>query len=214
MLTALLISDTFDVPLPLSTSGGFEGNQEAEEELSAMLHKKELQAVNSLPKDVSNAHEQASVDGNEQLEDVVKLYDHVWAGHLQPDVLGNNDIVKYVREKLLEKKTSLSEESKTAELWIQYLKMVDILQTFWKAERTGNWLLHLSVVQEMLPYLAAAGRNLYTKSAYLYLQSMNNLNNTNPTVYDSFVAGNHVVRRSNRAWAGLSSDLTIEQTLM
>ena len=214
MLTALLISDTFDVPLPLSTSGGCEGNQEAEEELSAMLHKKELQAVNSLPKDVSNAHEQASVDGNEQLEDVVKLYDHVWAGHLQPNVLGNNDIVKYVREKLLEKKTSLSEESKTAELWIQYLKMVDILQTFWKAERTGNWLLHLSVVQEMLPYLAAAGRNLYTKSAYLYLQSMNNLNNTNPTVYDSFVAGNHVVRRSNRAWAGLSSDLTIEQTLM
>ena len=125
---------------------------------------------------------------------------------MQPDLLGNNDIVKYVREKLLEKKTSLSEESKTAELWIQYLKMVNILQTFWKAERTGNWLLHLSVVQEMLPYLAAAGRNLYTKSAYLYLQSMNNLNNTNPTVYDSFVAGNHVVRRSNRAWAGLSSD--------
>ena len=75
MLTALLISDTFDVPLPLSTLGGSEGNQEAEEELSAMLHEKELQAVNSLPKDVSNTLEQASVDGKEQLEDVVKLYD-------------------------------------------------------------------------------------------------------------------------------------------
>ena len=57
MLTALIISDTFDVPLPLSTSGGSEGNQEAEEELSAMLHEKELQAVNSLPKDVSNTLE-------------------------------------------------------------------------------------------------------------------------------------------------------------
>ena len=139
MLTKLLISDTFAVPLPLSTTGGCESNQEAEEELSAMLNEKELQAVNSLPKDVSNTLEQASVDGKEQLEDVVKLYDQVWAGHLQPDVLGNNDIVKYVREKLLEKKTSLSEESKTAELWIQYLKMVDILRTFLRAERS----LHL-----------------------------------------------------------------------
>ena len=55
----------------------------------------------------------------------------------------------------------------TADLWIQYLNMVHILHTFWKTGRTGNWLLHLSVVQEMLSYLAAAGRNLYTKPAYL-----------------------------------------------
>ena len=65
----------------------------------------------------------------------------------------------------------------------------------------------------MLPYLAAAGHNLYTKSAYLYLQTMNNLPLSRPDVYNSFLEGHHVVRRSDRYWGGLSSDLTIEQIL-
>ena len=32
-------------------------------------------------------------------------------------------------------------------------------------------------------------------------------------VYRKFLNGFHVVRRSNQCWAGLSSDLVIEQTL-
>jgi hypothetical protein len=85
---------------------------------------------------------------------------------------------------------------------------------FVKAERTGNWKLHLQAVSEMLPYLAASGHNLYAKSARLYLQSMCNLEIEHPDVYRSFENGFHVVRRSNRMWAGLSTDLVIEQVLM
>ena len=43
---------------------------------------------------------------------------------------------------------------------------------------------------------------------------MNKLDKTSPAVYKSFMEGHHVVRRSNRRWAGVSSDLTIEQSLM
>jgi len=50
----------------------------------------------------------------------------------------------------------------TALLWLQYLDMVDILRMYIKAERSGNWRLHLQALSEMLPYLAAAGYNLYT----------------------------------------------------
>ena len=35
-----------------------------------------------------------------------------------------------------------------------------------------------------------------------------------PDIYSKFLDGNHVVRRSERYWAGLSSDLIIEQVLM
>ena len=35
-----------------------------------------------------------------------------------------------------------------------------------------------------------------------------------PTVYQAFMSGNHVVRRTDRFWAGLSTDLVIEQALM
>ncbi len=55
---------------------------------------------------------------------------------------------------------------------------------------------------------------LYTKSAYLYLQMMQELPQTHPDVYVISQEGCLVVRRSNHYWAGLSTDLIIEQVLM
>ena len=66
----------------------------------------------------------------------------------------------------------------------------------------------------MLPYFAASGHNLYAKSAYIYLQSMRKLEQTNPEVYEAFVRRHHVSRRSDQFWAGLSTDLVIEQAVM
>ena len=103
---------------------------------------------------------------------------------------------------------------RTAKLWLQYTDMVEILYRFIKAERTGNFNLHLSVVQEMLPYFAASGHNSYTKSAYMYLQTMQSLKDDHPVVHDLFQAGYHVVRRGDRYWGGLSTDPVIEQVLM
>ncbi len=103
--------------------------------------------------------------------------------------------------------------SKTATLWLQYVDMVDILRKYIRAERTGNWELHLQTVSEMLPYLAACGHNHYAKSAWIYLQRMSNLHSEHPDAYQHFREGLHVVR-SGRHWAGLSSDLIIEQVLM
>ena len=94
------------------------------------------------------------------------------------------------------------------------MEMVDKLKLFIKAERTGNWMLQLKALHEMLPYFAAAGHTLYAKSAYIYCQQMQDLPNTHPQVNRSFLNGLHVVRRSDRFWAGLSTDLIIEQVLM
>ena len=93
------------------------------------------------------------------------------------------------------------------------MHVVDILRTFIRAERTGNWKLHLQAVHDMLPYFAVAGYNSYAKSAYLYLQSMYDLQKEQPEVYTSFQDGLHVVRRCDRYWAGSSTDLAIEKVL-
>ena len=92
--------------------------------------------------------------------------------------------------------------------------MIQLLTKFIKAERTGNWELHLQSVWNMLPYFAAAGHSLYAKSAYVYITSMQNLEDTHPEVFHQFKAGHHVFRRSGRYWAGLSTDLMIEYVLM
>ncbi|CAG2232051.1 unnamed protein product [Mytilus edulis] len=94
------------------------------------------------------------------------------------------------------------------------MDMIDILRRFIKAERTGNWELHLQTVKDMLPYLAASGHNLYVKSSRVYLQQMENLKTTHPEVLAFLQSGHHVIRRSDKFWAGLSSDLVIEQVLM
>ena len=105
------------------------------------------------------------------------------------------------------------EKDPTASLRIQYLDMIRILLNFIRAERLGNWYLHLEAVSEMLPYLASSGHSLYAKSASIYISSMANLPNDHPAVHRHFVEGLHVTRRSDRAWAGLSTDLTIEHVL-
>ena len=104
-----------------------------------------------------------------------------------------SDALRSIMEKLDAEKESLKDH-RTAKLWLQYMEMVSLLRTFIKAERTGNWLLHLETVQQMLPFFAAAGHNQYTKSAYIYLQMMEELPKTNPTVHENFLSGNHVVR--------------------
>ena len=94
------------------------------------------------------------------------------------------------------------------------MKIIDILRKYIRGEQTGIWALHLQAMQDMLPYMAASGHNLYTKSVRVYLQQMSNLKADHPDVQQRFDEGLHVIRRSNRLWAGLSSDLIIEQVLM
>ena len=105
-------------------------------------------------------------------------------------------------------------QSRTAALWIQYMETIDILRSFMKAERKGYCDLHLRCIEAMLPYFAASGHNLYTKCTRIYLQEMKKLQKDESPVYTAFKNGFHVIRRSDRFWAGLSSYLVIESVLM
>lgn len=105
-------------------------------------------------------------------------------------------------------------EHRTARLCIQYSETIQILRSFIRAERTGDWDLHLRALQDMLPYFASSGCNLYPKSGYVYLMMMQNLDIDHLDVYKAIESGFHVVRRSEIYWAGLSTDFAIEQVLM
>lgn len=94
------------------------------------------------------------------------------------------------------------------------MDMLDILRKYIRAELTGNWELQLQAIKEMLPYLAAPGHNPYVKYARLFMQRMTNLKTQHPSVQKRFEEVFHVARRSDCLWAGLASDLIIEQVLM
>ncbi len=69
------------------------------------------------------------------------------------------------------------------------MAMVDTVKQLLKAQRTGNFLLYLETLKEMLPFYAAAGHLHYTKSVYLYIQDMLQLKETNREVFDQLVSG-------------------------
>jgi hypothetical protein len=102
------------------------------------------------------------------IQEAVGVFDELLKGTIAVKTLTGHETLYNIREKI-----HMFEEShkdhKTALLWIQYLRLVDMLQKFITAERTGNWFLHLQTLKEMLAYFAATGHNNYTKSSHVYL---------------------------------------------
>lgn len=111
---------------------------------------------------------------------------------------------------------SLENSGPTAKLWINYFRLVTLMKQFIQAERTGDWNLHLNTIHKMLPFFHATGHFFYAKCAHLYLQDMLELNKkVDSTEYRLFTAdGFFTIRRSDKFWSGVWSDMTIEQVLM
>ena len=182
--------------------------------------KHETEMLDEIPRNTNNNF-QDSIDLVTSVVDsehtakisVEAVLDNILAGTISAEDLKENDALTNIKQKFELTKASLK-QYRTARLWLQYLEMTDILNKFIASERMGDWIGHLNAMQEMLPYFAATGHNFYLKSGYVYLQEMASLSEKHPSIYQAFCNGNHVVRRSDRFWGGLPSDLVIEQVLM
>lgn len=118
-------------------------------------------------------------------------------------------------EKIDLKISELSQSSRTARLWCNYFKLVNIIKLFVRAERSGNWSLHTHCLKLMIPIFYATGHNNYAKSTHIYLQQIQKLHNMSPENYEKFVSeGMFTVRRTNNFWSGTWTDMVIEQNLM
>ncbi len=156
----------------------------------------------------------ASFALDDDLVAAVQLYDKVVSGGAVSTRSVFVEISAQIQEKLQIRKKIKITSSRTSKPWLQYMQMVDILHLLIKAERTGDRMMHLKSRQKMLPFFAASGHNLYAKSAYIYMyvRQMLQLGDSHPDVLAFFKSGYHVALSSDRYWAGLSSDLVIEQT--
>ena len=111
--------------------------------------------------------------------------------------------------KILDK---LASQSKTTQLWVDvFLKPVFIMMIYVRAEREGDWPLHLIAYRQMLPYFFASGHVHYARYGTVYLKEMEAL----PTeVLRRFLRGEHVMRHERGIWNGIWSDMFIESTFM
>jgi len=84
-------------------------------------------------------------------------------------------------------KTKLWRESRTAKLWIQYMHHMETLRMFIRAERSGDWNLHLVSVTRMLNIFAATAHNQCARCARMYLPMMLDLPDSHPWLYEQFL---------------------------
>ncbi|KYM95812.1 hypothetical protein ALC62_13539 [Cyphomyrmex costatus] len=127
-------------------------------------------------------------DANEsiELDRILRDFENPSGLNFDDNVIENN-VAHEIVKKFVETLQYLKTFGPTACLWVQYFHLINIVKRFIEAERCGNWELHLKCVRDMIPYFHASGHYLYAKST---------------------------IRRTNKYWSGIWSDMTIEQVLM
>ena len=106
----------------------------------------------------------------------------------------------------------ISLKSCLAEHWVKNLiKPLLLMMLYVRAEREGEFALHLDVCKKMLPYFFAVGHWNYARDGVAYVQMMQNLPDN---ILKPLMKGEHVVRLQEGLWNAIWMDMTIESTYM
>ena len=97
--------------------------------------------------------------------------------------------------------------------WDSYIEMVELLLTFIRAEREGNWSLHLAATMEMTPHFFSMDRVNYSRWLPVNLADMDQLAVTEPEVHKEFSQDSHAVNRSAHAFSQVWTDMALEQSI-
>jgi len=121
-----------------------------------------------------------------------------------------NSLMKEHMVTLLTEFDNEMKEVKNYAYWNSYIRMIEILLGFIKAQRTGNWPLHVETFAAMLPWLTVYDHTNYARWGPIYLTDMKNLESTAPVVYREFMAGNFVVKMSKHFFNEVPADQATE----
>ena len=111
----------------------------------------------------------------------------------------------------IEEELQSARSSKTAQLWIDCLIYPVILaHLFVRAEREGNFVLHMYCLTKMLPYFFAAGHWNYAR--YITYHVMEFQTQLDEEALAMFHLGHHVCRHRTGSWNAVFSDQFGEQT--
>ena len=89
---------------------------------------------------------------------------------------------------------SRSEAKENFKFWATFLGMMDLIHDLLRADREGNWELHLDAVQRALIIFAAFDCTNYMRWCSLYLEDMRCLPETAPSVYHNFTMGSFSIK--------------------
>ena len=116
------------------------------------------------------------------------------------------------KDDLMSALDNLAKQSRTTKLWVDMLiKPVFLMMLYCRAEKEGDWPLHVFAVGEMMPYFFAARHPNYSRYGLYYLRSIASMPKE---VLEKFLKGEHVTRHISGLWNGMWTDMMIETTFM
>ena len=89
--------------------------------------------------------------------------------------------------------------------------MHEVLLLFTRATCQGNWNLHLSSLELMIPYFFVHDLQNYAHLMLVYRAEMHALKESDPTIWQYFPDGNFSVNKSSCAFSAIGGDHGIEQ---
>ncbi|XP_033109669.1 uncharacterized protein LOC117110927 [Anneissia japonica] len=102
--------------------------------------------------------------------------------------------------------------SSTFAFWDNFLIAMQIVLSNIRAEREGDWKLHLSSIFSMLPYFFVADRPNYARWGTLYAVEM--LHYLPESVSEAFHNGKFPVRQTSGKFKGTWTDMAVESTII
>ena len=148
----------------------------------------------------------------QSLRHIIKQRDHKKIKDLFWRVVSDNTCNDLQNDfnNFMEKKTS---ESQQCKYWSNVLRMMSTVKLLIKADRDGNFLLHINAVGEVLPIFAALDGINYLRCLMFYHETLKALPTTHPYLYQQFLLGNFVVKTNVGSFNAVPADMKLEQSI-
>jgi hypothetical protein len=108
---------------------------------------------------------------------------------------------------------SCGQQSQQCQFWNEFLRIIGLIKKLIKADREGDFLLHMKAVEELCPVFMGCGSFNYLRYGTFYVEQLKSLNNCMPELYASFMGGDFVVKRKDGRFNAVSPDMALEQTI-
>ena len=101
----------------------------------------------------------------------------------------------------------------TFAFWKQYIDMVSTVLLYIRADRAGDWNVHLLIFKEMLPLMMLYDNVTYARWGTVYLLDMLQVENRAQEVHAEFIAGNYVVKETAGSFNQISADQALKHII-
>ena len=104
-------------------------------------------------------------------------------------------------------------KSEQCKYWQNALKMIGMVKCLIRADRDGDFLLHVSTVGNLLILLVGFDRLHYLRCGSFYYKTLKSLKTTHPYLYQRFLLGDFVAKTNSGSFNAVACDMKLEQSI-